>query len=133
MEKENLVLCDTNIIIEFYKENITIIDNLKKIGQENIAVSIITAGELIYGALNKIELNQIRKDLFNLKIIDIDYKKGNLFIDLMSKYSLSHNLTLPDAFIAATAIEENLPLFTLNVKDFQYMKSLNYIKVKYKN
>ncbi|MEQ8417128.1 MAG: hypothetical protein RIE86_23195 [Imperialibacter sp.] len=47
MEKEQLVLCDTNIIIEFYKENATILEALKQIGQENIVLSIITSGELM--------------------------------------------------------------------------------------
>jgi predicted nucleic acid-binding protein len=46
MEKESLVLCDTNIIIEFYKENKIIIYSLKTIGQKAIAVSIITSGEI---------------------------------------------------------------------------------------
>ena len=53
MEKKSLVLCDTNIIIEFYKENPRVIKNLHDIGQQNIAVSIVTSGELLYGALNK--------------------------------------------------------------------------------
>ena len=53
MAKETLVLCDTNNIIEFYKENTTIINKLQGIGQEQLAVSIVTVGELLYGALNK--------------------------------------------------------------------------------
>ena len=53
MAKERLVLCDTNIIIEFYKENDSVLRKLQAIGQESIAVSIITAGELLFGALNK--------------------------------------------------------------------------------
>ncbi len=63
MGQDELVLCDTDVIIEFYRNNTDIISNLKSIGQDNIAVSTITAGEIIYGALNKRELNQINKDL----------------------------------------------------------------------
>ena len=59
MAKERLVLCDTNIIIEFYKENSSVLKKLRVIGQEHIAVSIVTAGELLYGALNKKERKQI--------------------------------------------------------------------------
>ena len=68
MEKEQLVLCDTNIIIEFYKENATILEALKQIKQKNIVLSIVTSGELMFGALNKKELNKISKDLSNLKV-----------------------------------------------------------------
>ena len=59
MAKETLVLCDTNIIVEFYKENASVLTKLRAIGQENIAVSIITVGELLFGAFNKKERIQI--------------------------------------------------------------------------
>ena len=52
MEK-GLVVCDTNIFIEFYKGNKEIIANLHKIGIENIALSSVTAGELLFGAFDK--------------------------------------------------------------------------------
>ncbi len=128
MGKEPLVLCDTNIIIEFYKENTEIVDSLKSIGQQSIAVSIVTSGELIYGALNKKELSQIKKDLSHLKVLLIDSRICDQFIDLMTTYSLSHNLSLPDGFIAATAITHDIPLYTLNRKDFKYIQGLKFWK-----
>lgn len=53
MGQDKIILCDTDVIIEFYRNNPNIIEELKTIGQQNIAVSTIIAGELIYGALNK--------------------------------------------------------------------------------
>ncbi|MEN8122482.1 MAG: hypothetical protein ABFS35_19215 [Bacteroidota bacterium] len=55
MEKR-FVICDTNILIEFYKGNSEIIKNLQEIGSQNIALSSVTAAGLIFGALNKKEL-----------------------------------------------------------------------------
>jgi predicted nucleic acid-binding protein len=107
MENRKVVLCDTNILIEFYKGNPDIVATLRKIGLENICFSVVTSGEIIYGALNKRELQKIKKDLAHLTIINIDDEICNKFIDLMSNYSLSHNLTLPDALIAATAITKD--------------------------
>jgi len=124
MEQAKVVLCDTDVIIEFYRNNPTIISELNKIGQENIAVSTVTAGELIYGALNKKELIQIKKDLQNLTTIDINKKTCDVFIDIMGKYVLSHKLALPDGFIAASAIAYNIELYTLNVKDYRYISGL---------
>ena len=124
MEKGQLILCDTNIIIEFYKENATIIETLKQIGQENIAVSIITSGELMYGALNKKELRTIIQDLAHLKVLEVDKSICRVFTELMAKYSLSHNLTLADGLIAATSISQSIPLYTMNLKDFQYMEEI---------
>ena len=124
MANRQLILCDTNILIEFYKNNATIVAELKKIGQSNIAISIVTAGELIYGAFNKQELNQIRKDIAHLQLLHIDAQIGDLHLQLMMDFSLSHKLTLPDALIAATAIHYDISLYTLNQKDFRYIPGL---------
>lgn len=124
MENSKIVLCDTNIIIEFYKENAPIVSQLKSIGSKNIAVSVVTIGELIYGAFNKKELAQILKDANNLHLFQINEAIGNKFIELMSGFSLSHKLTLPDALIAATALIHDVLLYTLNTKDFRYIPKL---------
>ena len=119
-----MILCDTNILIDFYKGEEVVVSNLQKIGVADIAISVITAGELIYGAINKRELNQIKKDISHLKLIEINPQICSIFIRLLVKYSLSHNLTLPDSIIAATAIHYNLPLYTLNLRDFKYIEEL---------
>lgn len=129
MGKKKIVLCDTDVMIEFYRNNSLIISELKKIGQQNIAISIITAGELIYGALNKKELKQINNDLTNLLMLDIDSNTSDIFLDIMAKYALSHKLALPDGFIAATALANNVELYTLNLKDFRFIEGLRIRKI----
>ncbi len=124
MATQQLVLCDTNVLIEFYKNNPSIVERLKEIGQANIAISVVTSGELIYGALNKSELRQILTDISHLSLLDIDSETSNLFLKLMTDYALSHKLTLPDALIAATALRHNIPLFTINLKDFRFISNL---------
>ncbi len=130
MEKKGLVLCDTNIIIEFYKENHRVIQNLQDIGQENIAVSVITGGELLHGTLNKKELIRIKSDLDHLQIVHLTPQAGECFTQLMNDYSLSHRLSLPDGLIAATALTEDIPLYTHNLKDFRYIKGIRLYKEK---
>jgi len=124
MEKIDYVLCDTDVLIEFYRWIKEIVSELRKIGQNNIAISIVTIGELIFGALNKRELKQINNDISNLAQFDLDSKTSKIFVSLLNKYSLSHNLAIPDALIAATAISNEIPLFTLNKKDFRYIEIL---------
>lgn len=119
-----MILCDTDIIIELYRNNESIITELKKIGQENIAISVITAGELFYGALNKTELKQIEKDVKCLDIKFVNEEISVLFYNLMFEYSSSHKLSIPDAFIAATSIVHRIELFTMNIKHFKYIKSI---------
>ena len=43
----------------------------------------------------------------------------------METYALSHKPGIPDILIAATALDHDLSLFTLNVKDFRYIPELN--------
>ncbi len=124
MENTELVLCDTDIIIEFYKGNELIASKLEDIGVANIAISSITAAELIFGALNKKELKQISKDIESLNIIKINHNINDTFLELMKKYSLSHKLRIPDCLIAASSIEYTIPLFTLNKKDFVFIENL---------
>lgn len=124
MDEEVAILCDTDVIIEFYKNNHKIVSQLGLIGENNIAISIITAAELIFGALNKKELKEIKKDIKSLKTLYLNHKTENIFLQLLEKYSLSHNLKIPDALIASTAIANEIELFTLNKKDFKFIKGL---------
>jgi predicted nucleic acid-binding protein len=73
--EENLViLCDTNVIIEILKGDEKTIKTIERIGLENIAISSVTVMELYFGALNKRELNKIKKHLKALNIVHFDNK-----------------------------------------------------------
>jgi len=125
MDEEVAILCDTDVIIEFYKNNQKIVSKLRLIGENNIAISTITAAELIFGAINKKELKQIKKDIKNLKTVHLNHQTEKIFLQLLEKYSLSHNLKIPDALIASSAISNEIKLFTLNKKDFKFIEEVN--------
>ncbi|WP_198555261.1 type II toxin-antitoxin system VapC family toxin [Siphonobacter sp. SORGH_AS_0500] len=124
MEEGRLILCDTNILIEIYRNNASIISEVGKIGELNVALSVISAGELLYGAMNRKELASIRKDLAKVSLLKIDSQVCEIFLQLMADYSLSHHLDVPDGLIAATAIRNDVELFTLNKKHFQFIQGL---------
>jgi len=124
-----MVLCDTNIFIEIYKGNLSVIDVFKKIGQSNVAISDVTCAELLYGARNKIELNLIKRDINKLFILPISSAISSQAISLIEQYTLSHKLNLPDALIASTAIIHNIELYTLNLKDFKFLEDISLFKV----
>lgn len=119
-----MILCDTNILIEVYKNNLKIIEIVKQIGQENIAISEVTCAELLFGARNKKELRTIRKDLNKLTVLSIQPAISSLAVQLVEKYSISHKLSLPDALIASTAIVNELELYTINIKDFKFINDV---------
>lgn len=125
-----MILCDTNILIEFYKGNPTVIQTLQHMGSVNIAVSVITKAELFYGARDKQELVKIERHLSLCHCYGINDAISALFIVLMSRYSLSHKVSIPDMLIAATAISYELELYTLNTKDFKFIPELNLYYTK---
>lgn len=86
-----MILFDTNILIEIYRNNAQIINIVKQIGQTNIAISDVTCAELFYGARNKLELQTIRKDLNKLTILPIQSSISTMAIKLIEKHTLSQN------------------------------------------
>ena len=120
-----MILCDTNILIEFYKGRADVMEIFNAVGISNLAVSVVTVGELFYGARDKREPRNLRERISLLNQIPIDEYISNVYLSLLEKYSLSHKLSIPDALIAATALYHSIPLYTLNVKDFRYISGLS--------
>ncbi len=120
-----MILCDTNVLIEFYKNDDEVVATLREIGLPDLAVSVITVGELYFGARDRRELLKIKKHLAGLRQIPIDSETSELALSLLETYALSHRLSLPDAIIAATALRNDLSLYTFNVKDFRFIEGLS--------
>ena len=123
-----MILCDTNVIIEILKGNKRTINIIESIGLENIAISSVTVMELYFGALNKSELNKIKKHLQALNIVHFDTDISESAVKLIERFSKSHGLQIPDAIIAATAMTSKIKLFTFNLNDFKYIDGLKLIK-----
>jgi tRNA(fMet)-specific endonuclease VapC len=123
-----MILCDTNILIEFYRDNADVISTMRGIGLPELAVSVITVGELYFGARDRRELLKIKRHLASLQQIPMDEETSELALALLETYALSHRLSLPDAVIAATALRHELVLYTLNVRDFRFIEGLSLHK-----
>ncbi len=119
-----MVIIDTNVIIESLKGREKTIEILEKIGLENIAISSISEMELYVGALNKKELNFIKKRLEKIEIFDVDKRISRKSAELVFEFSKSHNLDIPDSIIAATCLVYDIPLLTYNTKDFKFIPGL---------
>jgi predicted nucleic acid-binding protein len=84
--------------------------------------------ELFYGALNKIELLKLKKFISLFEVIELNEKISKISTDLIFNYAKSHNLSIADSLIASTSINANISLYTLNLKDFKFIKGLNLLK-----
>jgi len=119
-----MILCDTDVMIEAFKNNPRAVSDLRDLGTENIALSAVTVMELYYGALNKQELLSIKNHLNKLDILHIDRGISRTATNFIEQYAKSHALQIPDALIAATAVCAGIPLLTYNTSDFRYISGL---------
>ncbi|MDZ7718641.1 MAG: type II toxin-antitoxin system VapC family toxin [Balneolaceae bacterium] len=124
MAEDQPVVCDTNIIIELFKDNEDVKKSCLDIGIENLCISTVTIGEFYYGALNKEEIPLIENHLKKFGNLPVTEPISQRFTDLMRAYCLSHKPFIGDMFIAATAMHFDIELYTLNRKDFHFIPDL---------
>ena len=104
-DKETLLL-DTNTVMYLIKgdENL-----LELLDQQPVAINFITEIELLSWPHMTRELNKVILGLIStVQYFDYNTRLKQSVISLRQKYKLK----IADAFIAATAIEYNLPLVT---------------------
>jgi tRNA(fMet)-specific endonuclease VapC len=135
-QRESMILLDTDVLINLFdpfKSNHDIADDtLKSLLNQNIEmyVSTITEIELVQGNKSSTEKNRLIKKLELFKSLGITEDISALTKSLIYEYSSSHGLFLADAFIAATALHLEIPLFTFNKKDFKFIKNLKLYEPK---
>jgi predicted nucleic acid-binding protein len=122
-----MVLCDTNVFIHAFNGREATIDKLTEIGLENVALSVITVMELYQGMSNKMELAQMKRKIKYYDIVEIDTEISKLATTLIENFKLSNSLQIPDAIIGATAVIYQIPLFTYNTKDFNFIPGIKLI------
>ena len=94
----------------------------------HLQISTISAMELIVGCRNKIELSQTKRFLDPVRILPVDPNISDTAYSLIQTFTLSHGLMIPDALIAATALENGLTLLTKNTRHFQMIPKLEVVR-----
>ncbi|HRG47820.1 MAG TPA: type II toxin-antitoxin system VapC family toxin [Leptospiraceae bacterium] len=125
-----MILIDSNILIDIGNKDKQIIETVKELELKNkLSISIITEMEMLVGCRNKIEFQKLDKFLERFVIYKITESIAELGKDLIKKYYLSHGLEIPDALIAATALNLKIPLLTKNRKDFRFIETLELLDI----
>lgn len=124
----NLVVVDTDILIDVGREIQAAIDYLQNVERDStLIVSAITKMELVVGCRNKSELRIVEQFLTRFRLIKLDEIITDTAIDLLQRYRLSHGLLIPDALIAATALSLKAALASKNQKDYRFIDGLNLL------
>lgn len=114
------VLLDTDIVIEIQRgRDLQIGAKWASLVASGtiILYSPVVAAETWAGARPQ-EYPLVQSFFASLTCLPADYETGRLAGDLLYKYARSHSLEIPDALIAAAAIQHKASLWTLNRKHY---------------
>lgn len=117
------LLLDTDVIIDYlrnYKPSVIYIEKLKN----ELLLSAITVAELYAGIRDEQEKHALEKFLHVFQIIPMDNEIAQLGGSFRRTYGKSHGTGLVDALIAATAIQKNANLVTLNIRHYPMIKAI---------
>lgn len=122
------MIVDSDVLIDASRGDGAIVDFLIQSGNdETLYISVISYLELQAGARDKTELRRIEKFLSRFALLTIDDAICRHAMALMREYRLSQGLALPDALIAATALESGETLATRNAKHFASISGIRTI------
>lgn len=96
--------------------------------QEDLYVTPVVIAEFYRGARNKDEFLRCRKLVNKFKVLSLTHDVTLVFDSLFDQYSLSHRPAVPDMLIAAAALHYQTAIYTLNVKDFNFIPDLKLIQ-----
>ncbi len=122
MEPLDLLL-DTSILIKVWRGDADLDGELQPL---NCAVDTTVSLEFLQGA-KKSQLGRADKFLNRFELIPFTPAVSFTAIKLIRKYAHSHGLRMPDSLIAAAAIENKIPLLTLNIRDFEFIKDIQLV------
>ena len=121
-------LIDTNVAIYYFGMALTN-DSEKFIDQileESYSISVVNRIELLgFKELNKNEAAALNSFISNSNILDLEEDIILKTIQIRKTYTIK----IPVAIIAATCLIHNCSLITNNIKDFDKIIGLHFIKV----
>ena len=119
------MIFDTDVLIWVLRGNAKAAEAVDQ--SEQPAISVITYMELLQGARDKGEMKAIKAFLMDLQVQSLPLTEniGHRASIYMEEYALVSALSMPDALIAATAIEANRPLLTGNDRHYRAITELD--------
>jgi predicted nucleic acid-binding protein len=117
-------LFDTNILIYYFNGEMedSVADTVADLMAENFQISVISKMEFLGFPFTEQEKQQAIEFLNHAKII----KLANNIVQRVITIRQEKKMKLPDAIIAATAMEYSAVLITRNTKDFNSFRTQSY-------
>jgi tRNA(fMet)-specific endonuclease VapC len=123
-------MLDTNILIYIIKNKpISVFENFNKYKPNEIAISSIVYGEMIYGIYNSQYIDKNLKAFHalvdNIEILHFDTVAAEYYGKIKSKLKTSGTLISDnDLLIGAHALSLKLPLVSNNIREYELIDNL---------
>jgi predicted nucleic acid-binding protein len=124
-----MILVDTDIIIWILRGDEGLRDSFKKIVKEtggDVFVTPVQFAETYAGVRPK-EEKRVDKFFSSLKTTVVNNDTGKLAGTFMKQYRKSHNVTLADAFVAASSRLNHFKLWTNNKKHYPMLDEDEFV------
>ncbi|MCU0354774.1 MAG: PIN domain-containing protein [Cytophagales bacterium] len=112
------------MFFEYFRGDKRTVDVLYEIGYDDLYLTAVTVAETYHG-MHKKEKRRTTEEINRFNLLHIDATASAKFLDLMLGY-YDKGLSVPDGLIAATCLTHKAKLFTLNRKDFDFIKGIKF-------
>ena len=118
------MLFDTDVLVWFLRGNAKAAKAIDAASDRQ--VSVVSYLELLQGARNKQEIRTIKRFLLDMgfQMLPLTENIGHRAAVYMEEYCLKVEMCLADALLAATAVENQVPLRTGNRKHYRAVSDL---------
>lgn len=121
-------LIDTDILIDASRGFQPAGEFLETISRDDALISAITAMELITGCRDAAQLASVKEFVASFAVLPLTEQISACALSLVEGFTLSHGLLLPDALVAATALQSNIALYTRNTRHYRMIPKLLIIQ-----
>jgi predicted nucleic acid-binding protein len=126
--EDSRILIDTSVVIDHFRKKNKQKSLLYELAKENILfLSAISKFEFLVGA-KRTQIRQTKEIIGGFYILSFNSHVADVASDIAKKLRTKNKIIeFRDIFIAATAIANDMPLSTLNIKHFERIDALELI------
>ena len=131
---DTLTVLDTDVFIDHFRGLAAAMAYIQGLRVAQRATTDVTVMELYKGALNREQLTTIVRFLERNHVtrLPVSAAASQRAVTLLHDYGLAHGLGIPDALIAAIALEGDHTLVTSNLRHFRFIAGLRLEQAPYR-
>lgn len=121
-------ILDTSIVIDLMNEQSAAMTWFSSQSAASASITSITYMEALRGAGNRQQMHNYGRYLSRFLLLHFNHADSVWAVRNFRDFWLSHQIGMNDCIIAAIAVRQQLPLLTLNMRDFEPLPDITVVK-----